>query len=277
MKKLMILSLALAPLATGCAIQSSSSSATVSSSGGSNGSTSNGQVSAEHSSNIETYQMAASMSAQSDGTTTKVYAEVIDAATPAEVVLDEGDFFTATNGSGDPVVLVLEPSTTDSKIVYAASLPASTNAQDITIAFVRRNGQTSAPQSIVHVPAPFTLSASGPSSVQQGDAISIRATPAPTGDNVLEATGDCLATVAYGDDPNTFDDALTFDADGNATIDTSLLYFDGSESTGATCNISFYVSAVQQGTLDPAFAGGIAADWNVEGLQKRGFQATVTF
>ncbi len=275
MKTLMILSLALAPLAMGCAIQSSSSSATLSSSGGSNGSAPNAQPYAEHSTSLETYQMAASMSAQSDGTTIKIYASLFDSSTSEGVLLDQGDFFTATSGSGDPLVLVLEPSTDPTVVHYSASLPATTDAPDITIAFVRQSGRTGAPQSIVHVPAPFTLVSSGSLSVRFGDPIAIQATPVPTDNIVLEATGDCLQTPLDGDDPNTFTNAITFDANGNAVIDTGLLDL-AYASSGDACNISFYVSAVHEGTLDPAFAGGASGFMDVEGLQKRGLQATVT-
>lgn len=275
MKRIALLSLTLlaASFAMGCTIRSSSYSSDSSTSGPS----SSTQNITEHSSSLETYELSASMSAQSDGTTLKIYAAVFDASTSQGVTLDQGDFFTASTGAGDPLVLVLEASSDPSVVHYSASLPASTSAQDVTIAFVRQNGQTSAPQTLIHVPAPFNLTTTGSTSVNFGDPLSIQATPAPTGDTLLEATGSCLYSSDYDENPNTFWDELSFDGNGNAQIPTGVLILANEGTSSEACSISFFVSAVNEGSLDPAFAGGATGgQQDIEGSQKRGVVASVT-
>jgi hypothetical protein len=266
MKKVALLSLLVFPFATACSPEPSSTY--------SDTSTTTTQNSSEHSSSFATSELSASMSAQSDGTTLKIYAAVFDVSTSFGVTLDEGDFFTASTGAGDPLVLVLEPSSDPTVVHYSASLPASTSAQDVTIAFVRQNGQTGAPRSVIHVPAAFAF-AQSPPSIGMNAWFSIQVTPALTDAVTLEATGDCLEDDEDGYNPNTFAN-LIFDANGNASIDTSeLLFADDDPSVNAGCAISFFVSDVVAGTLDPAFAGGASGNMDVEGLQKRGFQTVL--
>jgi hypothetical protein len=170
-------------------------------------------------------------------------------------------------------VLVLEPSTDPSVVHYSASLPASTSAEDVTLGFIRQSGKTPAPSSIMHVPAAFSLTTSGPVSVNYGDSIPVHATPIPTDDILLEATSDCIPA---GDDGDSVDGILEFDTNGNAQIPTNFLYF-AETTSGTACSVSFYVSDIIDGTLDPAFAGSANGyGWHdAEGSQKRGVVATV--
>ena len=276
MRKIAILSLLFAPLATACTARSSSTG--WSSGSGSSSSANGSSTLGVHSSTLDTDQMAASMSAQSDGTTLEIYAAVFDVSTSDGVVLDQGDFFTATTGSGDPLVLVREPSTNPTAFDYSASLPASSSAQDVTIAFVRQGGQTGAPRSIIHVPAPFSIVAPAPQSIRLVTPFSIQVSPVPTDTIVLQATGTCLEDASGGVyDPNTFDDSIAFDSNGNASIDPNMLVFwDNDPSYASGCDLSFFVSDVIEGSLDPEFAGGVSGSFDVEGLQKRGFETTVS-
>jgi hypothetical protein len=276
MKKLVLLSLLLAPLATACTVRSSSS--TSSGSGSASTTPAGSSTPGVHSSTLDTDQMSASMSAQSDGTTLEIYAAVFDVSTSEGVVLDQGDFFTATTGSGDPLVLVREASTNPTAFDYSASLPASSSAQDVTIAFVRQGGQTGAPRSIIHVPAPFSIVAAAPQSITMARPFSIQVSPVPSDTIVLQATGSCLQAASGGVyDPNTFNDGIAFDSNGNASIDPNMLVFwDNDPSYAPGCDLSFFVSDVIEGSLDPEFAGGVSGSFDVEGLQKRGFQTTVS-
>ncbi|MEO7112696.1 MAG: hypothetical protein ABI183_19780 [Polyangiaceae bacterium] len=276
MKKLALLSLLVAPLATACTVRSSSSS------GYESGSSSNvspgSSIDGVHSSSLDTDQMSASMSAQSDGATLQIYASVFERSTSEGVLLDQGDFFTATTGSGDPLVLVREQSPDPTVFDYSASLPAASSAQDVTIAFVRQSGRTGAPRSIVHVPAPFSIVLAAPQSIRMTSPFSIQVSPVPSDSIVLEATGTCLegGSGSYYD-PNTFADGVTFDSNGNASIDPNMLAFlDNDPSYATGCDLSFFVSDVIEGSLDPQFAGGVSGSFDVEGLQKRGFQTTVS-
>ena len=276
MKNLGLLALLLTPVMTGCSIDTESSEP---SSGYYNPSSSSVSASdTQHSANVPTASMYVSMSAQSDGTTTKIYASVFDSETSESITLDTGDFFTASvPGMGDPIVLVLEPASDPAIVHYAGSLPASAAAQDVTIGFVRETGNVSAPSTIIHVPAPFAVS-SAASSVSYGNDLSIRATPAPQDDIELEATGSCLLDSYDGDDdynPNTFDDAVTFDANGNATLSTELLELGGTSSSSG-CDVSFYFSAIHDGVIDPAFGGGISGTHDVEGSFKTKLDETLT-
>ena len=271
MKNLAWLSLVVAPFVAGCDITTSNSG-----SGGSYSSptpTSSDGTNSEHSANLDVSQMRASMSAQSDGTTIKVYASLFDTDTDEPITLDTGDFLTATAGSGDPLVLVLEPYTDAFSVHYAASIPAGASAQDITIAFIRQSGKPGAPSSIVHVPAPFSIVSTPAASITSGSLLPIQVKPVPTANILIETTGSCLyaGSGQSGADVESFPQSVTFDQNGNGSFDTSQL-----DLLNSGCDVSFYVSAVTNGTLDPAFAGGESGDLDAEGSQKRGFQQTIS-
>jgi hypothetical protein len=269
MKNLALLSLVVAPFIAGCNVTTSNSG-----SGGSYSSPtpSDNSYGGMHSADFDVSQMRASMSAQSDGTTIKVYASVFDVASDEPITLDSGDFFTATTGSGDPLVLVLESYTDAFSVHYAASLPAGTGAQDVTIAFVRQSGKLGAPRTIVHVPAPFSIVSTPTASIAYGSPLSIQVKPVPNDDILIEATGSCLyaGSGQSGADVESYPDSMTFDQNGNGSFDTSQL-----DVLDSGCNVSFFVSDVTNGTIDPAFAGGESGDLDAEGSQKRGFQQTI--
>lgn len=271
-KNLGLLGLLIAPLLGGCWVSESDDSSS-SPSNSSNGT--NATYGQEQSLSVQTSDMEASMSAQSDGTTVKVYAAVFDRTTANSIMLSQGDFFTVDTGSGDPLVLVLEPSTgEDPTEHYTASFPASTSAQDVTIGLVRQNFGSSAPNSILHIPAPFTVTFTGSEPVPLGNAINLQVAPVLTGDVEVEATGSCLDPAEGSYDPNTFDDALVFDSNGNGQFSSALLAVDDASTND--CNVAFYVSAISDGSLDPNFAGGASGVHDAEGVQTRMFDATIS-
>jgi len=216
------------------------------------------------------------MSAQSDGTTMKIYASVFDGGTSQGIVLDQGDFFTASTGAGDALVLVLEPSDDPTVVHYSASLPAPATAQDVVIGLVRQNGGVSAPNSVIHVPAPFSIVSTPPASIAYGDDLSVQVSPVPTDAIEVQASGSCLVDAAGGGgNLNTYENAITFDANGNGTFSTEWLMMSGASSSSG-CNVSLYFSAIHDGTLDSAFGGGVSGFHDIEGTQKRAMTLVVT-
>jgi hypothetical protein len=278
MKNLVLLALVIAPFVAGCDITTSGGESEEPSSMGGGGNPSSATSLGEPSASLATSQMSASMSAQSDGTTLKIYAALFDSETSEGITLDTGDFFTvSTGGSGDPLVLVNEPSNDPTVIHYSASLPAPTTAQDVVISFVRQNGGLGAPNTTIHVPAPFVVSTTA-MTVSYGDDLKIQATPIPTDDIQVSATGSCLESEYNGDSqfsPNTFDDAVTFDQNGNGTFSTEgLVLVD--PSSASDCNVALYLTAVHDGALDPAFGGGLSGSHDVEGTFTTLLDTTLT-
>ncbi|HEX7667879.1 MAG TPA: hypothetical protein VF407_25305 [Polyangiaceae bacterium] len=266
MKSIALLSVAslvaLSAFATGCTITSTSS--------GSSGSSSSTQQQPLHSSTVDVAQMRASMSAQASDTTVKIYASLFadDGSTGNRgVVLDTGDYFTAQIGNGEPVVLTMEPLESSDIVHYTATLPAPADAADVTIALVRPAGKIGAPSSVVHLPAPFRFTTTPPVSVHAGDTLEVGLDPAPDGYVEIEASGACVDA-----DSSTNDWFQATNADGSVDVHTSLAFVSGKS---AGCDVSFYVSSIDEGTLDPAFAGGISGIFDVEGIQKRGFDVSV--
>jgi hypothetical protein len=269
MKNLGLLGLLIAPLLGGCWVDEDDSSAPSTSVSQTNGT--NGE---EQSIIVATSEMQASLSAQSDGTTVKVYAALFDATTANPIVLSQGEFFTVDTGAGDPLVLVLEPSSAgDTAVHYTASFPAAASAQDVTIGLTR-TGYASAPKSVLHIPAPFTAAFTGSGPVPLGNAIDLQVKPTLTGDVEVQATGSCLVQSVGGYDPNTFDDALTFDENGNAQFSSEELDYNGASTDN--CNVAIYVSAISDGSLDPNFAGGATGVHDAEGVQTRAFDVTIS-
>ncbi len=223
------------------------------------------------SSAITTRQMRASLSAQSDGQSIKIYAGVF--YSDQAIVLEKGDYFTAQLPGAEAIVLTREQGTKDDVAHYSGTLPEQTEAVDVIIALNRNPGWVSAPSSKIHLPAPFQITSTAPPTAHRGDSLPIQITPAPTSKVLgLNVDGDCL--------DKTRSELISviggFDADGKTSFDTSHLYL---ASNSSSCAISLSVRVETSGELDPAFGGGVSGSLDgaddSEGLQERSFGTTL--
>lgn len=218
------------------------------------------------SSTLATSDMWPSMSAQSDGSSLKVYAAVLKGGD--FVKLDAGDFFSAKVDDQD-VVMTIEPYT-DGKVHYLATFPSPTTATDVVIALHRSAGRTEALQSKTTVPSAFEITSAPPASFRLGAplTLSIAPPPAPPPAATPASTGDQMTVQFFGtcleDQPAL---PLTFDANGSATFDTNALHLKKDATAG--CDVGVQVGHETSGPSDAAFAN--AAMNPVEGLQERGF------
>jgi hypothetical protein len=259
MKSIALLALIAAPFVAGCLINTSSNNSS--------------DAQSLHSANIETNQMLASFSVQAGETNVSVYAAVFQSdsngiSTGGGIVLDPGDYFTATVAGSTPIILGSEAGV---PAEYTATLPLATAAEDVTIAFVRGSGHVSAPDSVIHVPAPFTITTPAPASLRIGGTFAVHVDPPPADSTSadFDVTGDCIVDSKT----NTYD--LTFDAQGNAVLNaTSLSISDGSSG----CSASFFINVHGTGgSVDSAFATSLlSADGPSDGEQRRAFTTNVT-
>ncbi|HEX7667880.1 MAG TPA: hypothetical protein VF407_25310 [Polyangiaceae bacterium] len=250
MKTIALASLFLAPFVFGCSSSSSNDSSF-------------------HSSNIATSEMVPSFSVQSGDSNVKVFAALFkkndDNDNSSLVTLDDGDSFVATPDGGTPVTLTHGPNDDDAH--YSATLPLATAAENITIAFVRGNGQVSAPNTVVPLAAPFAMTSTSPDTVKKGDMIPFTLAPVPSlksSDIQFEIFGPCV------DDSDTTLPTPVVDVDGNGSFDTNKLPLKGS----TTCQVQLYVDALTTGTTDAAFKGGSANAVPCE--QRRAITRTIT-
>jgi hypothetical protein len=213
---------------------------------------------------IATTEMWASMSAQCyDTATIKVYASVLKGSD--FISLDTGDAFTATVGS-QTLPLTLEPMT-GASVHYTASFPASMQASNVTIALMRGAGMQSAPMSKTVVPAAFEITSPAPPTVAYTKPLSVTIAPPPVIADIniermaISISGSCLAD----HDPY----LLTFDAQGTALFDLSVLQFAQGAMTG--CDIGVQIRHEYNGPHDPAFGNGP----QVQGLQARNFSTSL--
>ena len=227
-----------------------------------------------HSSDFATSQFKASFSAQSGDSNVKVYASLF--AKNAQnvqkgVELDDGDTLTATVAGGAPITLEEVSGDGSASITYVATLPFATDAEDIFVALVRGGGKVSAPNTVIHLPAPFTMTSSATTgSIKFGDPVDVKVTPPPppTTPLRLEAVGSCVASSG-----NESLAAPKFDANGNGTIDTNQIKMDRS----STCDLDLYLDEIgDPGVLDPAYAGGLIGFGDVQSEQRRDVKVTAT-
>ena len=254
MKKIAALSL-LVLLAAGCSAQSSSPDPSL------------------HSSSLATNMLKASFSAQSGDSNVKVFASLFakDAQGHQKgVVLDPGDSFTAGVAGGSSVTLSQQASD-GASVTYTATLPLASDAEDIVVALVRGSGQVSAPSSVIHLPAPFTMTSSATAgSIKFGDPVNVTVTPPPPASTPLlfEAFGSCVASSGNGNLT-----APTFDANGNGTFDTNQIKMDRS----STCELDLYLDELgPPGSLDPAYGGGLTGFNDAQSEQRRDIRVTAT-
>ncbi len=228
---------------------------------------------------LDTASMQPSFSAQSDGTSVKVYAALLG-STPGPnsgfVQLDPGESFTATLG-GETLPLTLEPSPSDNHIHYAATFPEPGAAAEVVIAFQRPAGKTSAPMSTVTVAAPFEFASPLATTFHRGDPLTLALAPARSplpasaaGRMAIAFEGACM--------PSPFADyeyGLDVQPDGTATFTTGGVLFgdEAGQTQGISpgCDVTIHVRADTSGKLDPAFGNG-----GFEGLQERLAQSHIT-
>jgi hypothetical protein len=254
MKSIALLSLVVAPFVVACSISSSNSDPPPGS---------------LHSANVATNQMRASFSAQSGDSNVKVYASVFAKNANGDsvgVALDQGDYFTASVAGSAPITLTVEPAE-NTTIPYTATLPLATAAEDITIALVRGNGQVSAPRSVIHLPAPFTIVANVPPTVKIGTNIPFRIDPATFDSLEMEVVGDCIADNSDGYDAPTLDDT------GSGVMNTAQIKL----KNGSGCSTDLYLDIYgSDGSVDSAFAGGLTGLGDVLGEQRRAVTTSLT-
>ncbi len=254
MKSVAFLSLLVAPFVAACTISSTST---------------NPPPGSLHSANVATNQMRASFSAQSGDSNVKVYASVFAKNANGDTVgvaLDQGDTFTASIAGSAPITLTVE-SAENTTIPYTATLPLATAAEDITIALVRGNGQVSAPRSVIHLPAPFTIVANVPPTVKIGTNIPFRIDPAPFASLEMEVVGDCIASHAGGYEAPSLDDT------GSGFMNTAQIELNN----GSGCPTDLYLDIYgSDGSVDSAFAGGLTGLGDVLGEQRRAVTTTLT-
>lgn len=218
------------------------------------------------SSSVQTSDVWPSLSAQSDGSSVRVYAAILKGSD--FVKLDTGDSFTAQIGNAEPVVLTLEPYT-DDKIHYTASFPANADATNLAIALHRASGFVSAPGSKVTVPAPFRITSTPPATVKLGSVLTVKIAPVPAAAATdtdywsIAVTGSCID----GDAPI----RVSVDSEtGQAQLDTNVLKLKQGK-TG--CDVGVQVRHETRGPADAAFNG--ASSHPVEGLQARYFSTAL--
>ena len=200
------------------------------------------------------------MSAQSDGTSLKVYAAVLKGSD--FVKLDTGDFFSAKVGEQD-VVMTVEPYT-DGKVHYLATFASPTVATDVVIALHRSAGRAEALQSKTSVAGAFEITSPPPASLKLGTRLALPVSPSPARPSAGDQTTVQFFGACLEDQPSL---ALTFDAEGSASFDTSAIHLK-KDATGG-CDVGVQVRHETRGPADTAFANALTNP--VEGLQTRGF------
>ena len=208
----------------------------------------------------------ASISAQSDGQSVKVYAALLVGTD--FVVLDPGDYFTARVGTGDPLVMVREPDaqgTDGSKVHYLGTFVAPKDATDVIVAFNRPKGRIGAPLSVVRIAPAFAITSVPPVRLRPSDVLAVTVSPAPQlGDDMkLQLHGDCV--------PSGGPYPLAFNADGSASFLVSR-----APVTGSGCDVRIEVRRETIGNVDSVFQrdawGQIET---MDGLQSRSFSTAI--
>jgi hypothetical protein len=213
-------------------------------------------------------EMAASISAQIEGDTLRVYAALLHqnvAGVDVHVRLVTGDYFTALVGPTE-LALLEEPDTgespVDTKIYrYTASFPAPSGASSVVVAFQRPAGRSGAPLSQVSLPPDFRL-VGAPARAAAGDVVSVTLDPPDANDALANVvvTANCIA----GDHTVTLSVANAKPPPLRATL-VDLPLAPG--STG--CDGTLYVQRNSYGEVDSAFRrGAFDAIWTMDGSRQ---------
>lgn len=135
------------------------------------------------------------------------------------------------------------------RVVYRGNI-VDTDArpgEEMTVRLQRRGSETSAPGSIVAMPAAVEISSPAVgTSVSRSTPVTFALNDAPGAFRVTWI-GTCLAENSAG---------LTFAAGTPVTIPAGSLKPADSASAAASCDVTFMVTRLLSGTVDPAYAGG---------------------
>ena len=191
------------------------------------------------------------MSATSDETGVHVWAAFI---------IDVGDFLPL--GAGDALAATVNGVTktmtldsTDANAHYRADFDGP--ASQVVVSFTRTNGQPSAPNSVLTLAAPFTVSAPPSFTLTQaasndflvgGLTLSVNPLPDPQKRPMLyRVSGACVPGVVAGSDRK----VLPFPGENteNAVLDVSYVL----DPTATNCDLTFQIRAETLGRWDPAF------------------------
>ncbi|HEY1548819.1 MAG TPA: hypothetical protein VGG28_13410 [Kofleriaceae bacterium] len=196
----------------------------------------------ESSSSLLTSGMSAEITAQSDGTSTNVTAEVF-AGDPLQLIYVD-------LGSGDQLVAhydgnsnVMEQQQLLTIIAYVATFDDTHDGDTFTVA-LDRTLDGGAPNSTMTLPSSFDLDPV-PATASRAAAMSL--TWSPTSDDAMswQIEGSCIETTTG---------TITTDT-GSVTIPASMVVL-ASGSTQTSCDATLTVSRTEPGTLDHGFGHG---------------------
>ncbi len=202
---------------------------------------------------VRTSGIFATFTATSDGTTTKAQAifRVGEASSNTFVNLESGDSATVTVGQD---ARTLTENHLGDYYFYSVDVPVVAGASEFVFALTREADED-APNSRVALPEPLTVSAPAASAnLSRAQALTITWAPASLTDAItIEVKGDCIVDYRR----NVSGDPGTFQIEG-AAIQAH------NNRTGESCPGTVVVTRSRNGTLDPAYSGGL-----VTGAQQR--------
>jgi hypothetical protein len=142
-------------------------------------------------------------------------------------------------------------------VTYAATFPDQA-AGPLVIAFLRGEAHTSAPNTTVNLPAPFTLTLGATEVSRAAGELPLAWTPAGSGDLDLSLVGGCVDLVLQ-----------TIPDDGSDAIAGDELR---ARNATDACTVTLTLARAQSGEVDPAFTEG----GNVKASQVRDATFTTT-
>jgi hypothetical protein len=145
------------------------------------------------------------------------------------------DHLTATAGG------VTRPLDSSGSVGYATTFQTDASGP-VVISFLRGAADTSAPNTIVNLPTPFSLTLSSTESSRATGSVGATWTPAGTANIESSIVGSCIDVIAE-----------TIPDDGTATIAGDQLH---AHSSSDACTVTLSLARVQSGQVDPAFTEG---------------------
>jgi hypothetical protein len=142
-------------------------------------------------------------------------------------------------------------------VSYAATFPTEA-AGPVVIAFMRGPADTSAPNTTVNLPAPFTLSLSATQVSRATGSLAVTWTPPGSGNLDSSMSGPCIDL-----------DLQTIPDDGTATISGDQIH---ARNTTDACTVTLTLARTQSGEVDPAFTEG--GDVDAHQIRSASFTST---